>query len=246
MKKFLALFLALMLTMAFVSCGEKEDINAKSEGSMTYAEYDAAAVDSAVVVEGYVQAKRSWWQDKVTFFIQDGDGAYFIYNAACSEEDYNSKLTVGTKVKVTGVKTAWEGEVEVIEGTIEYLDGKYTAEAEDVTALLADTDNLIKKQNKFVSFKGMTVEASKDADGNDAAFLYNWDGSGAEGDDIYFNVSVNGATYTFTLESYLTGKDTEVYKAAQALKVGDKIDLEGFLYWYQGPQPHITSIAAAK
>ncbi len=42
MKKFLALFLALMLTMAFVSCGEKEDINAKSEGSMTYAEYDAA------------------------------------------------------------------------------------------------------------------------------------------------------------------------------------------------------------
>ena len=28
----------------------------------------------------------------------------------------------------------------------------------------------------------------------------------------------------------------------QALQVGDKVDIEGFLYWYEGPQPHITGI----
>ncbi|MGN1127474.1 MAG: hypothetical protein ACI4T6_00805, partial [Candidatus Flemingiibacterium sp.] len=93
---------------------------------------------------------------------------------------------------------------------------------------------------------GMTVEASKDADGNEAAYLYNWDGSGEKGNDLYFNVSLNGQTYTFTVESYLCGQDTDVYKAVEALKVGDKIDMEGFLYWYNGANPHITSVTAAK
>ena len=55
-----------------------------------------------------------------------------------------------------------------------------------------------------------------------------------------------GKTYTFTVESYLCGKDSEVYKAVKALKVGDKIDMEGFLYWYNGANPHITSVKAAK
>ena len=97
--------------------------------------------------------------------------------------------------------------------------------------------------NKFVSFKGMTVEAYND---KGDAFNYKWDGSGKQGDDLYFKVSVGGKTYTFTVESYLCGKDTDVYKAVEALKVGDKIDMEGFLYWYEGANPHITSVAAAK
>ena len=68
----------------------------------------------------------------------------------------------------------------------------------------------------------------------------------AEGDDLYFNVSYNGETYTFTVESYLCDKDTDVYKAVEALQIGDKIDMEGFLYWYEGVNPHITSVTAAE
>ena len=67
-------------------------------------------------------------------------------------------------------------------------------------------------------------------------------GSGSEGDDLYFNVSKDGNTYTFTVESYLCGADTDVYKAVKNLKVGDTVDLEGFLYWYEGVNPHITSV----
>lgn len=93
----------------------------------------------------------------------------------------------------------------------------------------------------------MTVEpAGQDGDGNDVAFLYSWDGSGQEGDDLYFNVSLDGNTYNFTVESYLCDNTTEVYKAVKELTVGDKIDLEGFLYWYEGVNPHITSVKAAK
>ena len=113
-----------------------------------------------------------------------------------------------------------------------------------MTALLG-TDSLIDHQNEFVSFKGMTVEASKDADGNEAPFLYSWDGSGEDGSDLYFNVSLNGNTYTFTVESYLCDASTDVYAAVKNLKVGDKIDMEGFLYWYEGVNPHITSVKAA-
>ena len=116
----------------------------------------------------------------------------------------------------------------------------------DVTDLLGK-DELIDHQNELVSFKGMTVEAAgQDADGNDVPFLYNYDGSGSEGDDLYFNVSYNGETYTFTVESYLCDKDTDVYKAVEALQIGDKIDMEGFLYWYEGVNPHITSVTAAE
>ena len=244
MKKFLAMLLTIALALVGATIAMAEESEAKSEGVMTYEEYMAAELDSEVTIETYVQAKQSWWEDKATVYTQDQDGAYFLYNMACSEEDYE-KLTVGTKIKVTGYKSEWSGEVEITDATFEILEGNYVAEALDVTALLG-TDELIAHQNEFVSFKGMTVEAKQDADGNDVAFLYNWDGSGQDGSDLYFDVSLDGATYTFTVESYLCDNTTDVYNAVKALNIGDVIDMEGFLYWYEGVNPHITSVTVAE
>ena len=75
-----------------------------------------------------------------------------------------------------------------------------------------------------------------------SAAIYKWDGSGQEGDDLYFKVSLDDKEYTFTVESYLCDKTTEVYQAVKNLKVGDVVDMEGFLYWYEGVNPHITSV----
>ena len=206
--------------------------NQDVQAVMTYAEYVAAEVDEPVVIEAYVQANQSWWDGKLTVYTQDKDGAYFLYNMACASQEDADKLVPGTKIRVSGFKSVWEGEVEIVDATYEIVAGDtYVAEPVDVTALLG-TDELINKQNQLVAFKGMTVESEA---------LYKWDGSGQEGDDLYFNVSVNGNTYTFTVESYLCGADTEVYKAVKALKVGDVVDLEGFLYWYQGVNPHIIA-----
>ncbi len=225
------------------------DTNEKGEGVMTYAEYAAAELESEVTVETYVQAKQGWWTDsstgksQATFYTQDQDGAYFIYNMECTEEEY-AKLVPGTKIKVTGIKSEWSGEVEITEAKFEIEEGSFIAEATDVTDLLGK-EELIDKQNVFAAFKGMTVEASEDADGNEAAFLYSYDGSGEDGSDLYFKVSKDGQTFTFTVESYLCGAGTDVYEAVKGLKVGDVIDMEGFLYWYNGVNPHITAVAAA-
>lgn len=266
MKKKLALLTALSLTLslscsafaeesteaaseaateAVTEAAETEvEPDVKSEGVMTYDEYIAAKLDTEVVVETYVQAKQSWWEDQATVYTQDKDGAYFLYNMACSEEDYE-KLVPGTKIKVTGYKSEWSGEVEITDATFEIEEGEYIAPILDVTELLG-TDELIQHQNEFVAFKGMTVEPSTDADGNEAAFLYNYDGSGEDGNDLYFNVSLNGETYTFLVESYLCDNTTDVYKAVTELQIGDVIDMEGFLYWYEGANPHITAVTAAE
>ena len=231
MKKFIALLLALTMLAAFVGCGDKFDPAAKSEGVMTYAEYAAAEMNSEVVIEAYVQATQSWWDNKITVYAQDPDGAYFIYELACSEADA-AKLTKGAKIRVTGYKGTWAGEIEIMDATFEFVtDGTWVAEATDVTALLG-TDTLIDHQNKFVAFKGLTIEAINYKNGE-------------PGDDIYVDVSYNGATYSFCVERYLTGPDTDVYKAFASLKAGDKVDMEGFLYWYEGVNTHITSVKAA-
>ena len=67
--------------------------------------------------------------------------------------------------------------------------------------------------------------------------------SGCEG-HFYLSMSANndGNTYSFTVESYLCGKDSDVYKAVEGLNIGDTVDMEGFLYWYEGVNPHITSV----
>lgn len=234
-------------TEASEDASESESAEEKSEGVMTYAEYMDAAIDDEVVIETYVQAKQSWWEDKATLYTQDRDGAYFIYDAACSEEDYE-KLVPGTKIKVTGYKAEWSGEIEVMDGTVEIVEGgdEYIAPITDVTDLLG-TDELIDHQNQYVEFKGLTVEAAgQDEDGNDVAFLYNYDGSGTDGDDLYFNASLNGETYTFTIESYLCDNTTDVYAAVKNLEIGQTIDMEGFLYWYEGVNPHITSVTVVE
>ena len=215
---------------------------------MSYDEYMAADLNTEVTIQAYVQAKQAWnaEDETATVYLQDQDGAYFTYGMACSEEDYG-KLTEGTCIQVTGYKSEWSGEIEITDGSFTFVDGAdtFVAEPVDVTELLG-TDEMESYQNQKVSFKGLTVEASTDANGNEAAFLYNYDGSGADGDDLYFNVSYNGQTYTFTVESDLCDNTTDVYKAVTNLQIGQTIDAEGFLYWYEGVNPHITSVTVVE
>ena len=231
MKKLLVLVLALALAISGVAMAE----STKGEGVMTYEEYLAAELYTEVTIEAYVQATQGWWEDNgqgvQTVYAQDEDGAYFIYNKNVPAEDKDA-LVPGTKIKVTGTRTEWEGEVEIDAGaTFEILEGSYIAEAKDVTDLIG-TDELIDYQNQFVTMKGLTVKAVE----------YQND---TPGKDIYVSAAIGDKTIDLCVESYLTTPDSEVYTTVGELAEGDVIDVEGFLYWYQGANPHITKVTKA-
>ena len=207
----------------------EEPVAEPEEEVMTYADYVAAAVDDPVVVEAYVQANQSWWDGKITVYAQDKDGAYFIYNMACDSQEEADKLTKGTKIRVNGFKAEWSGEIEIADATYEIIDGDtFVADAKDVTDKLG-TDELIDYQNQKVLFTDMTV----------VSVAYKND---EPGDDIYVKLSKDGAEYDFCLEYYLNGSDQAFYDQVGGLKAGDVVDVEGFLYWYEGVNTHITAV----
>ena len=249
MKKLLALVLALVMVCCLFGCANTGDAdNTTTEATtestaettddtaaqaMSYDEYVAAELESEVTVNCYVQATQSWWEDKITVYAADADGAYFIYELACSEEDAD-KLVPGAYIQVTGYKAEWSGEVEITEATFTFLnDGEdYVAEPVDLTEKLG-TDELINYQNQLGAFKGLTVES----------ISYKND---EPGDDIYLTLGLNGESYDFCVEVYLTGTDSDVYTTVGELAEGDVVDVEGFVYWYEGANPHITAISVAE
>ena len=212
--------------------------NFKPEGVMTYAEYQAAPLDSEVTIEAFVQDTQSWWDNKITVYAADADGAYFIYNMACSEEDA-AQLVPNRKIRVSGYKSEWSGEVEITDATFEFAQGAFRAEIADVTGLLGNQNALLAFQNQLSVFRDMTIVAY---DESGAAFAY----KDAEGktDDLYFKASKGNVVYDFCVEFYLRGQDSDVYKAVENLQVGQQVDIFAYLYWYNGPNPHVISVIA--
>ena len=252
------------MVLALVGCSKQNEpeptVDPEPEPTpavMSYAEYEAASIDDDVVVEAYVQAVQSYWNG-AKLYLQDKDGAYFVYCDGkdddvnnISEEDYAKLvdstdysegwmgLANGTKVHVEGTKAEFAGEIEIRYATVTIVDDgdKWLSTPVDVTdALPTDPAQYM---NQRVVLKDLTVVASND-DG--AAFLYNWDGSGEPGNDLYYRVEKDGMEYSLVVESYLCYDGSEPYEAVEALQVGQVIDVEGFLYWYEGPQLHTTSV----
>ena len=218
---------------------EKPAEPAAEDAVMDHAAYVEAELDSAVCVETYVQATQSWWDNKITVYAQSKDGAYFIYNMACTEEDA-AKLVPGARIRVKGFKSEWSGEVEITDATFELLEGDtFVAEPEDITAALG-TDDLINHQNEKVLFKGLTVAAQDDG----AAFGRK---NPTDPDDLYVRfTTADGQVFNFCVEYYLTNENSDVYKAVEGLQIGDVVDVEGYLYWYEGPNTHITAVTKAQ
>nr|MDE6661542.1 hypothetical protein [Anaeroplasmataceae bacterium] len=213
--------------------------------ALTHAEYIEAEKGSTVTIAAYIQGKQSWWENDgvgvATFYLQDQDGGYFVYNLPCSKDDYDKKLTIGTKIQVTGNKSEWNGEVEIdglsagAEATYKILDvKKFIANPKDLTDQLGK--DLLPYQNMAVTFKNLEVVAQEDGT---SAFSYKGEN---RGDDIYISFTDGTNTLSAVVESYLCDKDSDVYKAVEALQVGDKVAIEAFLYWYGSAQPHITKV----
>ncbi len=94
---------------------------------------------------------------------------------------------------------------------------------------LLGKDELADHMNELVTFKGLTVKevTYKNDPGTD---------------DAYIAVTLNDAEYSFCVEYYLRNNETDVYKTVQQLQPGQVIDITCYLYWYNGPNPHVVDV----
>ena len=247
MKKLLTIMLSVLMVFGLTACGKDNnggtdepsnggndvvEVTAKDD----YASFMAADVDAEVEVLMYVQAHQAWWekdgQGVMTLYGMDKDGGYFVYEAKMDKETADS-IKEGTLVKVTGVKAEWAGEVEIMDATVEVLGETKTFEATDVTDVVADSEKLATYMNQKIAMKGLeVVEVSvKDSEYDP---------------DLYITCKLGDTEVNLCVENYLTGPDTEVYMTGKDLTAGTIIDVEGFLYWYEGANPHVTSISVVK
>ena len=248
MKKLLTIMLSVLMVCALAACSKKETTETESgpvvetetatsdfpTAKDTYETFMAAENDSEVEVLMYVQAHQGWWEDNgqgvMTLYGMDNYGGYFVYNAKMDEAVADS-IEEGTLVKVTGTKTEWSGEIEIVDATVEvYADqDKAVMPANDVSDLMGDSEKLAAYMNQKVAINGLDVVKVETKD--------------SEYDpDLYITCMQGDVEVNLCVENYLTGPDSEVYKTAQSLQEGDIIDVEGFLYWYEGANPHVTSI----
>ena len=229
MKKITAIALVLVMMLSIAACAPTTENPADStpetpaSTAMTHAEFLAAANNDPVEVEAYVQATQSWWDNKIVVYAMDKSfGGYIAYNLTCTEDDA-AKLTPGTKINIKGYKTFYKGMPEIAEGaTFTVVEGAdtFVAPAEIMTNLLGKKE-LLDKVGALGAFQGLTVKS----------ITYKND---APGDDIYVSFTLGDATYDFCVERYLTDPETDVYKAFVngEVKVGDVVDVQGFVYWY--------------
>ena len=220
--------------------GKESEASGQTEGKvMTRAEFDSAKTGERVTVETYVQAKQIWWDGAASFYTQNEEGGYFIYSMKCGEDEYE-RLTKGTKLKISGIKNEWAGGIQITEATFVTEEGSFEAIPTDVTGM--NEDELAQHMNELAEFKGMKIEPSTGKDGTERAFLYNSDGGGTDGASLYFKASKDGRIYTFTVESFLTDATSEVYNKVKKLKIGDIVDLTGFLYRNNKSCAHIIGV----
>ena len=158
---------------------------------------------------------------------------FHIHNIALSQFAHSGvdfrigtgQVNLNPEVQAGAVKT--KGHIDVIAGlAVLVLDllNSQTLES-DLLILLAH-------QNEKVAFKGLTVEKIEYKNGE-------------PGDDIYVTLGLDGTSLNFCVEVYLTGTDSEVYTAVGELAEGDVVDVEAYMYWYDGPNAHLTSVAKA-
>lgn len=207
---------------------------------LSYDEYIAAEVGSEVTIEAYITGRTTWYNNAASFYLADDNGGYYVYNLPCTEDEYNNLLVKGAFVEITGAKSEWKGEVEINGQTATenagyiVLGASKTYDAILVNDIAKSTLDLYK--NQLVKTKELTVTKAPYTNFEDFTL------APKAGTDVYVEVTDGTNTFLFVVEAYLEDSlyDSNTYKNVCALHVGDKVVLEGFIYYWENPQMQIT------
>ena len=220
-----------------------------------------------VQAEGFVIAKTTYYNGTTNLYIAGSQSdeksttaeGYYVYNYECSQDEYN-KLVVNhpeqifTYVTVAGTKASYAGMQEII-------DAKVTIESSDATfgSLYIHSGegagvplDVVQEQYMAAAFFGtLKVKEYTTTDQNatvaeNKAYGYKGD---TPTDDLYFILEDEaGNELSCCVEAYVDysafGSDhkKELYQNVMSLQVGDTVEVSGFLYWWNGPNPHIIQI----
>ena len=198
-----------------------------------------AEIGSSVTFSCYVQAKEAFRDNTCSLFAQDETGACYLDRLSCIEDDYD-RLTPGQKILITGYKSTWGDDIELTDSHFAFLDGSWLAEPLDVTAMLG-TEEISAHRNEKVCFRSMTIESMMDGV---SVWYRGWDNAAAEGEDteLFFRASSGGTVSTFSVCPSLCEEPDQVIQTLKSLRLGDTVDLTGYLYWYNEARPRITEI----
>ncbi|MBQ5427663.1 MAG: hypothetical protein IIT51_03835, partial [Oscillospiraceae bacterium] len=171
------------------------------------------------------------------------EGAYYLSRLRCSQQEYDT-LKTGRRIRVNGYKSHWNDAIEISDASFTLLEGNLIAGAEDVTALIG-SDALRRHQNEKVAFSGMTVEVMPDGH---SVWYRGWDNTAPaeEDSELWFRASSAGTVCDFTIKPSLCENRDEVLETLQQLQAGDRVDLTGFLRFYNGALPRITAITQSE
>lgn len=221
-------------------------------GVMSYAQFMAAENGDFVRIQGYISAKQSWYAGKATMYLTDAKGeGYFAYEIPMTQEEYNTKYTVGTCIELKATKTIYSGEHEIMGSNLNSIKVVEDAYAMDQIAIDVSNDVSVAATSKvqnayFTAVLKVKEYATTDPNATVAPNkAYGFKGDAAT-DDLYFTlVDKAGNELSCCVEYYLTGTATSVYQMVLSTDfvVDAYVKVTGYMYFYDDkPNPHITSI----
>ena len=183
----------------------------------------------------------------VDIFMQDEDGGYFTYGLTVTEDEYNAfNNHLYKEITILGEKDKVNGFFELSSISEWYFsnpkgDREFRATPYDITSIVTDYDAMSTHQGELITLD-CTVELCRDEENNPCAFLYKYNGTGRAGDDLYIHITEKSGI-ELVVETDVFKDGSELYEYVENnLQVGDKITVVGYLWWYNGPQPHIISL----
>lgn len=235
MKKLFVFFGLLVGLFSLASCGYESP-------AMSYEEFMAAENGDDVIVEGYISARQSWWNGATLYLTGAKGEGYFIYGYECTEDEYNSELVVGACLRVYGTKTIYAGEHEIMGENVDYEKSGIVDNAPKFNEKVLEIESV--KTEDLEQYQNCLFTATLKVKGA-ASFKDDTNKT----DDIYFTlVDEAGNTMDCCVEFYLVSAYESVRNVivSEDFKDGASVTVTGYLYWWNGANPHITSIVVNK
>ena len=203
----------------------------------TIADYDASQKGDAITLKGTVVAREAYdAKNKYSsFYLACDEGGFEAYRLPCTEEQYNTELTVGSVLYIAGSQATYNGLREL--NPCSYFvtgEAKKTITPEDLTSKVADGTGITK------AYQGHMAELK------DVLIVSVGDKTAAEYSIVVGDPTNTKKQATVRISKYFAPLKSELRNEIDALNLvpGQTISVKGFVGWYNAPQVTICEKGA--